>query len=46
MVTLEQYREDFEGSPVRVEIIEGLDHDQVFDEVEPAFSTMLDFTLS
>jgi hypothetical protein len=46
MITLEQYRDAFEDSRVQVEIIEGLDHNQVFDEVEPALSIMLAFTQS
>ncbi len=43
-ITLDQYRDEFAGSLVRVELIEGQDHDQVFDEVEPALTFMLAFT--
>lgn len=46
MTTLEEYAESIEQSKVQVHIIQGLDHNQVFDEIDTVFPTMLDFTLA
>ena len=44
MVTLREYEESLPGSRVRVHIAEGLDHNQVFDEIDRVFPTMLAFS--
>jgi pimeloyl-ACP methyl ester carboxylesterase len=46
MVTYKEYKEALKGSRVQFQIIEGLDHDQAFDEIDRVFSIMLDFTKS
>ncbi len=46
MINLKEYEESLRGSKVRVHIVEGLDHNQVFDEVDRVLPTMLDFTKS
>ena len=44
MTSLEEYEESLKGSRVQVHIVEGLDHNQVFDEIDRVFPTMLAFT--
>lgn len=44
MVTYKEYEEALKGSKVQVHMIEGLDHDQVFDEIDRVFPLMLEFT--
>jgi pimeloyl-ACP methyl ester carboxylesterase len=44
MVTLREYEESLKGSRVQVHIVEGLDHNQVFDEIDWVLPTMLAFT--
>ena len=46
MATLKEYEQALEGSRVQVHIVEGLDHNQAFDEIDRVFSTMLAFTKS
>ena len=46
MVTYKDYEETLKESKVQVQIIQGLDHDQVFDEVDRVFPIMLEFTQS
>ena len=46
LVTYEEYDEALKSSKVQVQVIEGLDHDQVFDEIDRVFPIMLDFTKS
>jgi pimeloyl-ACP methyl ester carboxylesterase len=44
MTSLKEYEESLKGSRVQVHIVEGLDHNQVFDEIDRVFPTMLAFT--
>jgi pimeloyl-ACP methyl ester carboxylesterase len=44
VVTLREYEESLPGSKVQVHIVEALDHNQVFDEIDRVFATMLAFT--
>jgi pimeloyl-ACP methyl ester carboxylesterase len=44
MDSLRQYRQALRGSKVQVHLADGLDHDQVFDEIDEVFPTMLAFT--
>jgi pimeloyl-ACP methyl ester carboxylesterase len=46
MATLKEYEESLKGSRVQVHIVEGLDHNQVFDEIDRVYLTMLAFTKS
>ena len=46
MSSFREYEESLPGSRVQVHIVEGLDHEQVFDEIDTVFSTMLAFTSS
>jgi len=46
MTTLKEYEQALQGSRVQVHIVEGLDHDQAFDEIDRVFPTMLAFTES
>jgi pimeloyl-ACP methyl ester carboxylesterase len=46
MATFKEYEDDFKGSLFHVHILDGLDHDQVFDEIDKAFPIMLTFTQS
>jgi pimeloyl-ACP methyl ester carboxylesterase len=46
MASLNEYGEALKGSTVQVHIVEGLDHNQVFDEIDRVFPTMLAFTKS
>jgi pimeloyl-ACP methyl ester carboxylesterase len=43
MASLKEYEESLKGSRVQVQIVEGLDHNQVFDEIDRVFPTMLAF---
>ena len=45
VASFEEYQSALEGSTVQVHVFEGLNHEQVFDEVETVFPHMLDFTL-
>ena len=40
------YEPSLRDSPVQLQILEGLNHSQVFDEIDLVFPTMLDFTRS
>jgi pimeloyl-ACP methyl ester carboxylesterase/uncharacterized protein YndB with AHSA1/START domain len=44
MASIQEYRESLKGSSVQVQILEGLDHEGVFDEIDRVFSIMLAFT--
>lgn len=44
MASVVQYQESLKHSSVRVRILDGLDHEQVFDEVDVVLPTMLAFT--
>jgi len=46
VASFEEYKPALEGSTVQVHVFEGLNHEQVFDEVDTVFPLMLDFTLS
>lgn len=43
--SLDQYRPSLEGSNVKVHVFDGLNHEQLFDEIDTVFPFMLDFTL-
>ncbi len=44
MDSLKTYTANLEGSTMQVHILEGLDHEQVFDEIDRVFPIMLAFT--
>ena len=44
MASIKEYEESLKGSRVQVHSVEGLDHDQVFTEIDRVFPTMLAFT--
>jgi len=44
MASIKAYEESLTGSRVRVHIVDGLDHEQAFAEVDRVFPTMLAFT--
>jgi pimeloyl-ACP methyl ester carboxylesterase len=44
MDSLQEYRQALQGSKVQVHLANGLDHDQVFDEIDKVFPSMLAFT--
>jgi len=44
MASIKEYEESVKGSRVQVHIVEGLDHEQVFAEIDRVFPTMLAFT--
>ena len=44
--TLKEYEKSIKGSKLRVHMVEGLDHNQVFDEIDRVFPEMLAFTKS
>jgi pimeloyl-ACP methyl ester carboxylesterase len=46
MVTMEEFKGSLEGTWFQVHIVEGLDHNQVFDDVDRVFPTMHAFTIS
>ena len=46
MASIKEYEESLKGSRVQVHIVEGLDHEQVFTEIDRVFPTMLAFTQS
>jgi pimeloyl-ACP methyl ester carboxylesterase len=46
MASFREHQGALKGSRVQVHLVEGLDHEQVFDEVDRVFPTMLAFTLS
>jgi pimeloyl-ACP methyl ester carboxylesterase len=46
MITFREYEDALPGSRVQVHIVEGLDHNQVFDEIDTVFPVMLAFTES
>jgi pimeloyl-ACP methyl ester carboxylesterase len=43
MASIKEYEESLKGSRVQVHSVEGLDHDQVFAEIDRVFPTMLAF---
>ena len=46
MASVREYEQSLEGSRVQLHIVEGLSHEQVFDEIDKVFATLLAFTLS
>jgi len=46
MASIKEYEESLKGSRIHVHIVEGLDHEQVFTEIDRVFPTMLAFTKS
>ena len=46
MTSLREYKASLKGSRVQVQIVEGLDHDQAFDEIDRVFPITLAFTES
>jgi len=44
MASVRQYEESLKHSNVRVHVLDGLDHEQVFDEIDVVFPIMLAFT--
>jgi pimeloyl-ACP methyl ester carboxylesterase len=46
MDSLRKYEESLKGSKMQVQVVEGLDHNQAFDEIDRVFPTMLAFTKS
>jgi len=46
IASLKEYEESLKGSRVQVQIVEGLDHNQVFDGIDKVFPTMLAFAKS
>ena len=46
LASVREYETALEGSQVQVHIVTGLDHGQVFDEIETVFPVMLAFTQS
>jgi pimeloyl-ACP methyl ester carboxylesterase len=42
--SVRKYETSLKGSRVQVQILEGLSHEQVFDEIDKVFATMLAFT--
>lgn len=46
MASIREYEESLKGSRVQLHIVEGLNHEQVFDEIDKVFATMLAFTQS
>lgn len=46
MITVREHEQSLKGSRVQLHIVEGLNHGQVFDEIDRVFTTMLAFTRS
>ena len=46
MITVRQYERSLPDSKVQLHIVDGLDHGQVFDEIDKVFVAMLAFTQS
>jgi len=46
MITVREYEQSLKASKVQLHIVEGLNHGQVFDEIDRVFATMLAFTQS
>jgi pimeloyl-ACP methyl ester carboxylesterase len=45
MASIHEYGESLKGSRVQVQIVDGLDHEGVFDEIDRVFPIMLAFTV-
>jgi pimeloyl-ACP methyl ester carboxylesterase len=46
MASLKEYEGSLQGSRVQVHVVEGLDHNQAFDEIDRVFPALLAFTQS
>jgi hypothetical protein len=46
MASFREYEESLKGSRVQVHLAQGLDHNQVFDEIDRVLPIMLAFTKS
>ena len=46
MNSVREYKHSLDGTKVQLHIVDGLDHGQVFDEIDKVFLTMLAFTQS
>ena len=46
MASLKEYEESLKGSRAQVHVVEGLDHEQVFTEIDRVFPIMLDFAMA
>lgn len=46
MASVKEYEGSLEDSQVHVHIVDGLGHEQVFEEIDKVFPTMLAFTQS
>jgi pimeloyl-ACP methyl ester carboxylesterase/GNAT superfamily N-acetyltransferase len=46
MASLSEYKDSLQGSRLQVHIVQGLDHERAFDEIDRVFPTMLAFTKS
>ena len=44
VASVKEYQGSLKESRVQVHVVEGLDHEQVFDEIDGVFTTMLAFT--
>jgi hypothetical protein len=44
MASLKEYEDSLKGSRVQVHMVEGLGHEQVFEEIDRVFPTLLAFT--
>lgn len=44
--SVRNYKIALKGSLVQVQVVEGLDHEQVFDQIDTVFPDMLSFTKS
>jgi pimeloyl-ACP methyl ester carboxylesterase len=43
MASLREYEQSLQGSQVRAHVVEGLDHERVFDAIDHVFPTMVAF---
>ena len=46
MQNFKEYKASLAGSRVQAQVLEGLNHDQVFGEIDRVFPAMLEFTLA
>jgi len=46
MDSIREYEQSLKGTRVEMQIVEGLNHEQVFDEIDRVFPTLLAFTQS
>jgi pimeloyl-ACP methyl ester carboxylesterase len=46
ITSLQEYQASLDGSRVQVHVVEGLDHEQVFEQIDQVLPVMLAFTQS